>query len=137
MKVVKDVFHLEGRNLFQYLDDWLGDAENQAVARQRARALIELCQTLGFIINYEKSELEPTQSFDFVGMHIDLRVAMVFITPKNLQKVISAVELMLGSPTHRAHQWLKLIGTLTSQELHLPFRKLHKVHSVAPQRPLE
>ena len=32
-----------------------------------------MCQQLGWLVNLEKSELEPKQDFNFVGYQFDLR----------------------------------------------------------------
>ena len=53
--------------------------------------MVDRCSHLGFQINFDKSELVPTQVFDFVWMHIDLCLGMVFVTEKNLAKVVAAV----------------------------------------------
>ena len=73
--VVKSLFHLNGLSLFQYLDDWLGDTLSQTEAQSRCDLLVKLCHHLGFFINLTKSELIPTQVFDFMGIHFNLRLA--------------------------------------------------------------
>ena len=128
VKVVKDLFHRRGMHLFQYLDDWLGDAPDPAEAESRAQALVQLCHTLGFVINPEKSDLVPSQTFDFVGMHIDLRLGIVSVTEKNSLKLLSAVSDVIQSPAPTARMWLKLIGTITSQETRIHHGKRFKRH---------
>ena len=39
-----------------------------------------MIQELGFVRNFEKSELEPTQKIDFLGYHFDLVQGKVFPT---------------------------------------------------------
>ena len=40
-----------------------------------------MCQQLGWLVNLEKSELEPKQEFNFVGYQFDLRSDPVRLTP--------------------------------------------------------
>ena len=54
--------------------------------------MVDLCSHLGFQINFDESELIPTQVFDFVGMHFNLCLGMVFVTEKNLAKVVAAAK---------------------------------------------
>ena len=89
VRVVKTLFHLNGSSLFQYLNDWLGDALSQAEAHSRSDLLIKLCHHLGFLINFNKSELIPMEVFDFVGIHFNLHLGKAFITEKNLAKVLT------------------------------------------------
>ena len=80
VEVVKSLFHLNSLSLFQYLDDWLGDALSQTEAQTRCDLLIKLCNHLGFLINLTKSDLIQAQVFDFVGVHFNLCVGKAFIT---------------------------------------------------------
>ena len=47
----------------------------------------EICQELGWLVNLEKSELEPKQVFDFVGYQFDLRSDRVRPTPDRWQSL--------------------------------------------------
>ena len=63
----------KGIRLHQYQDDWLIRAQSQEEAQLNTQAVVELTQSLGWIINLEKSELKPAQVFSFVGYkyHLD------------------------------------------------------------------
>ena len=52
--VVKSLFHLNGLWLFQYLDNWLGDALSQTEAQATCDLLIKLCNNLAFLINFSQ-----------------------------------------------------------------------------------
>jgi len=128
VRVVKDIVQSQGQSLFQYLDDWLGQAPTRSQAALRAQQLVQLCRELGFVINFQKSELEPTQQFDFVGIHYNLAIGICCVTTKNLEKVQKVITLLLTAHSPTAHLWLRVLGTLTSQESLLQFGKLHKRH---------
>ena len=66
-KEVKLMATHQGIRIHQYLDDWLVRAKSHQVCHQHTQTLVKLCQTLGWLVNLEKSELEPKQVFDFVG----------------------------------------------------------------------
>ena len=51
----------------QYLDDWLIRSQSQEEALVNTQAVVDLTQSLGWIINQDKSELKPTRVFSFVG----------------------------------------------------------------------
>ena len=73
VKEVKLMALSRGIRLHQYLDDWLIRAQSQEEAQINTQTVADLTQSLGWIINQEKSELKPTQVFSFVGYeyHID------------------------------------------------------------------
>ena len=71
-KLVKEVKLMAlamGIRMHQYLDDWLLRAPSCQEASKHTALLLQLVQDLGFIINHKKSELNPSQNFDFVGYH--------------------------------------------------------------------
>ena len=96
--VVKELFHREGLSLFQYLDDWLGDTQSTEEACHRLHLLVQLWTHLEFQINHQKSELVPTQVFYFVGMNFSLGLVLVFLTEKNLAKVVATAGVRLIRP---------------------------------------
>ena len=67
----------KGIRIHQYLDDWLVRARSRQVCLQHTQDHVKMCQQLGWLVNLEKSELEPKQVFDFVGYQCDLRSGLV------------------------------------------------------------
>ena len=65
--------------IHQYLDDWLVRARSHQACLQHTQEI--MYQQLGWLVNLEKSELEPKQDFDFVGYQFDLRSGRVRLTP--------------------------------------------------------
>ena len=110
--MVKELFHKDGLSLFQSLNDWLGDTQSKSQAQARCHWLVRVCTHLGFLINFDKSELVSTQVFDFVGIHFDLRLGKAFITHKNRDKVVPVVEQMIPMDQAPAKKCQSLIGTL-------------------------
>ena len=67
VKEVKLMALSRGLRLRQYLDNWLIRSQSQEEARVNTQVVVDLTQSLGWIINQEKSELKPTQVFSFMG----------------------------------------------------------------------
>ena len=59
VKEVKLMALSRGLGLHQYLDDWLIRSQSQEEAQVNTQAVVDLTQSLGWIINREKSELKP------------------------------------------------------------------------------
>ena len=66
-----------GLRLHQHLDDWLIRSQSQEEAEVNTQAVVDLTQSLGRIINQEKSKLKPTHVFSFVGYEYHLDSLMV------------------------------------------------------------
>ena len=63
VKEVKLMALTRGIRLQQYLDNWLTKAQSQEEAQVNTQTVVDLTQSLGWIINQEKSELKPTRVF--------------------------------------------------------------------------
>ena len=76
-KEVKLMALQRGIRIHQYLDDWLVRATSHQTCLQHTQTLVAFCQELGWLVNKEKSELDPKQVFNFVGYQFDLREGKV------------------------------------------------------------
>ena len=94
-KDVKFLALLRGIRIHQYLDDWLVTARSHQICLQHTRTLTSLCQELGWLVNREKSELEPKQVFDFVGYQFDLREGKVRPTLERWQTLQTKIRDLL------------------------------------------
>ena len=124
-KEVKLLAQNQGLRIHQYLDDWLLRADSQQECQVQAQKLVKLVQDLGWIINFQKSELTPTQKLDFLGYHFDLEKGLVFPTSKNLEKLQTKIEKINKSHMISARGLMSLIGTLVSLEKTVPLGKIH------------
>ena len=114
-----------GIRIHQYLDDWLVRARSQQICLQHTQTLIKMCQDLGWLVNIEKSELEPKQVFDFVGYQFDLRSGRVRPTPDRWQNLQDKIQALLLSPACPVRQLMSLIGLLTATEKQVHLGRLH------------
>ena len=122
---VKRIFHERGMVLFQYLDDWLGEAMSCDQAQEESSRLVSLCEHLGLLINLPKSDLQPKQAFNFLGAHFDLAQGIIRPTPESLESIRSWVSRFSSRSSASAHSWQCLLGTLAAQEKFVPLGRLH------------
>ena len=122
---VKLVLQSRGIRIHQYLDDWLLRANTSHQCRAQTKELIQVVQDLGFVINFEKSELEPTQKIDFLGYNFDLIQGKVFPTEKKLKILEKAVQDMEVVSQTTPRLLMSLIGVLASLEKTIPMGRLH------------
>ena len=124
-KELKLLAQSQGLRIHQYLDDWLLRANSQEECLENSKKLIKLVQDLGWIINFQKSELQPTQKLDFLGYHFDLTLGMVFPTVKNLERLKVKILRLKNSLSTTPRQLMSLIGTLACLEKLVPLGRLH------------
>ena len=124
-KEVKLMAIHKGIRIHQYLDDWLMRARSQQTCLQHTQILVKMCQDLGWLVNLEKSELEPKQVFDFVGYQFDLRSGRVKPTPDRWQSLQDKIQALLLLPACPDRQFMSLIGLLTATEKQVHLGRLH------------
>ena len=106
-------------------DDWLVRASSHQVCLRHTQDLVKICQKLGWLVNVEKSELEPKQVFNFVGYQFDLSAGRVRPTPDCWQNLQDKILEILSLPACPVWQFMSLIGLLTATEKQVHLGRLH------------
>ena len=125
VKEVKLMALARGIRLHQYLDNWLIRAQSQEEAQVNTQTVVDPTQSLGWIINQEKSELKPTQVFSFVGYEYHLDSALVKPTQERLLKLQDLILRLKSKHVLTARCLMSLIGLLASMEKMVPEERLH------------
>ena len=115
----------KGIRIHQYLDDWLVRARSLQTCLRHTQILVKMCQDLGWLVNLEKSELEPKQVFNFVGYQFDLRSGRVRLTPDRWLSLQEKIQALLLLPACPVRQFMSLIGLLTATEKQVHLGRLH------------
>ena len=84
-----------------------------------------LTQSLGWIINQEKSELKPTQVFSFMEYEYHLDSALVKPTQERWLKLQVLIQRLKLKHVLTARCLMSLIGLLASTEKMVPEGRLH------------
>ena len=71
MAPVSAFLHRLGIHLCRYLDNWLILASSRPLVLQSLYTVLRLCQELGIVVNWEKSNLLPAQRVVYLGVIID------------------------------------------------------------------
>ena len=71
MAPVSAFLHQAGIRLRRYLDDWLIQASSREQVLLALESVLQLCQQLGIVVNWEKSHLIPSQRVEYLGVLFD------------------------------------------------------------------
>ena len=107
MAPVSAFLHRMGVQILRYLDNWLILASSHEGVIWARDQVLELCQTLGIVVNLEKFSLSPAQSVDYFGVRIDSQTL-------GAEKFFLIVEEFLSSREQSAKSWRVLLGHLAS-----------------------
>ena len=115
-----------GIRVHAYLDDWLQLSVSEVQSWQHSRRLLNIILELGFVPNWEKSELVPTQKFCFLGARFNLIKGQVGPSLERISTFQQALTLLLNARQASAHQLHSIVGQMESMANLLPWGRLHK-----------
>ena len=136
-KEVKLMAIHKGIRIHQYLDDWLVRARSHQTCLQHTQELVAMCQQLGWLVNLEKSELEPKEVFDFVGYQFDLRACRVRPTTDRWQNLQEKIQILLALPACPFRQFMSLRSVNSHKKASSPWPTTYETHTVTSQKQLE
>ena len=71
MAPVSAILHRMGVRLRRYLADWLLQASSREQVLLALRTVLQLCRRLRIVVNWEKSQVIPTQQMVYLGVILD------------------------------------------------------------------
>ena len=125
VKEVKLMALSRGLRLHQYLVDWLIRSQSQEEAQVNTQAVVDLTQSLGWIINPKKSELKPTQVFFVCGLRIPSRFSPCKTHSREMAQLQDLILRLKSKRVLTARCLMSLIGLLASTEKTVQEGRLH------------
>ena len=86
--------------VFLFVNDSLICGQTVAILRRNVQLTLDLFERAGFLINYKKSQLQPTQQMEFLGFSIDSVAYTISLTSEKRTKIHRCVSEILSHP-HR------------------------------------
>ena len=86
---------------------------------------MSLINSLGLIINYEKSDLVPAQVFTFIGMEFLTHINIVRVPQARQMKILESVRIFLQKTSVSARDFLSLLGQLNAAADFVMLGRLH------------
>ena len=114
-----------GVNLCMYLDDWLVYGRSQEETRQHCQLVVETLQGLGFLINFEKSSLTPSQDLKYLGASLRLDLGLATPTHERAQVLVTRAITLSKGDSAPASAWTSLLGLMSSMVDLVPYCRFH------------
>ena len=114
MAPVSAILHRMGVRLRRYLDDWLLQASSREQVLLALRTVLQLCRHLGIVVNWEKSQLVPTQQMIYLGVLLDSISFRASPALKRVEKLLPIGDVFLSCVKQPVSSWLELLGVLSS-----------------------
>ncbi len=125
MKCVAGFIRQQGPSLTQYLDDWLVYHLSREVLLNHLSQVWDCITRLGLLPNLEKSDLVPTQRFQYIGMYFLADLGIVRVPPDRVDKIVSQVSTCIESSSLTARSFLSLLGSLNAAADFVELGRLH------------
>ncbi len=126
VKATLRFIHQQGIRLHAYLDDWLQPASSKELAKSHMQVVLEETLRLGFIPNWEKSELEPAQAFVFLGARCDLSQGRIGPSLDRIARIQGLILAMQEAHVASARELHALLGQMESMARLLPQGRARK-----------
>ena len=114
-KVLKPVFALFlslGIRCSYYIDDSINMHREKQVCEANARFMYNKLDSLGYVINDEKSVLTASQRIKYFGFILDSVLFMVFLPDEKVQKIEGMATYLLGAKVIKIRELASFIGLL-------------------------
>ena len=105
-----------GIRIHYYLDDWLIVAYSRSLLLSHLQELLLCAQSVGFLINWEKSSLVPSQVPIFLGAALDFPRLLARPSDRRILTLIQVVSRLVASPSARARLWQQFLGSLSQSQ---------------------
>ena len=125
LKPVLAALRVAGTRLVAYLDDFLilgGTKEEAEAAFQRTKNLL---QSLGFVINLEKSQSQATQRIEFLGFVIDSKEMVFRLPQKRVKQIKNECKKILQKDQVTVRELARVVGVLATSHLAVLPAPLH------------
>ena len=96
------------------MDDGLSAADSFSEAISNPQFVQETLQRSGFIVNYEKSVLEPQEVMTWLGITLDLRGKMFHISNTRIESILNTHNNLTSTPYVTARKVAQVIGKIIS-----------------------
>ena len=74
---VVQLLRTQGIRVQAYSDDWIIPAHSREQSLEHTQYILQLLQSLGWTINWDKLMLQPSRILDFLGLHFNLEQALI------------------------------------------------------------
>lgn len=111
--VIKEL-RLKGITCVNYLDDFLIFGDTMADCKHKTEITVRILESLGFIINQEKSVLTPSQTCKFLGFIFHTDSLQIELPVEKKNKIIDHIKYFQKEKSFKIRQFAKFIGILVS-----------------------
>ena len=113
-----------GIRLIIYLDDLLVIGASELECAANVEKTLKVLRDAGFVVNLKKSRLQPSQSFQYLGLVWDSVACQISLPPVRHQVILDQAFKCLQSVSPSCASLLRLLGLMSAAILAVPLIRL-------------
>lgn len=114
MKPVLSVLRSRGHLSVLYLDDFLLLGHSYVRCISNIKDTLGLLESLGFVVNFEKSHLIPSQQIRYLGFIYNSQSMAISLPSEKTSRLLELIERFLTTKRCKIRDFARFIGTLIS-----------------------
>ncbi|KAK0403958.1 hypothetical protein QR680_017214 [Steinernema hermaphroditum] len=114
MRTVAAWLRSQGIRLIVYLDDWLFLEQSRTTLERLVPQLLALFEHLGMVVNTEKSELQPTQTIEFLGLRVCAKREFLSIPDNKIQRIKTDCDRLLATDRCSIRRLSETLGRINA-----------------------
>ena len=122
---VVQLLHTQGIRVHAYLDDWIIRAHSREQSLEHTQYILQLLQSLGWMINWDKSMLQPSRILDFLGLHFNLERALISPPDSFLPTLTNVLSRLSPTTVMPARKISSIISRMSHFALFIYNGRLH------------
>lgn len=115
----------KGLRLATYIDDWLLAAQCPQQIQAHTMLLLSHLASLGFTVNWDKSVLVPSQSVEFIGLHLNSVTCKARLSADRIKAISACLATFRRGALLHYRTCLRLLGLMASALVVVPLGRLH------------
>ena len=125
LRVVVSYLRRLGIRLVIYLDDLLVLGSSYDECASSVVIVIQSLESLGFLVNFKKSETDPTQCIEYIGLIIDSLSSSFRLTEKKISDIVRLCKEALKKGVCSLRALAQIIGNLNWATYAVPYAPAH------------
>ena len=125
LKIPLQALRKLGIRLVAYLDDFLLMAQERAGILQARDTMMFMLESLGFVINMQKSILEPTKQLEFLGVRVNSGTMTLTVPEGKAQRLLELCRETEAKTDMTARELARVVGHLIATMPAISHARIH------------
>lgn len=125
MAAALEELRLQGIMVIPYLDDLLVKGPSPEIAERHTTLVLETLTSFGWLINYNKSNLHPSQTTEYLGLVLDSKKGRAFLPTDKIKTLQNRIQVLQQNNRVPLRTAMQTLGTMVASFPAIPYAQFH------------